>query len=332
MSPAGRLATCASISVVALAATVGIPSAVAGGKVPPGSGIDAAPVSVPGSELAYVTRRAGRDTKLVETFPGGLGVVRKARLAGRFSVPVVANDGSPSGLSPDGRTLVLTKPRRTLGGGTTTLAVVDVRRLRIRRVLNLRGNFSFDAISPDGRTMFLIRYADARDPTQYSVRAYDLGARRMIPGRIVDPSEPDEDMSGFPMTRAIGLDGRWAYTLYDGSEHPFIHALDTERREAVCIDMDMLAGRSNGIADLKLRPSDSRLDVLAGTQVLASVDTSTHEVIPRRAAARPPAASDEAGFPWLVIAGPTAALMLLAAVGRRRSTARTRVRAARSDA
>ena len=58
MSPAGRLATCASISVVALAATVGVPSAVAGGKVPPGSGIDAAPVSVPGSELAYVTRRA----------------------------------------------------------------------------------------------------------------------------------------------------------------------------------------------------------------------------------------------------------------------------------
>jgi hypothetical protein len=325
MSPAGRLAASASISVVALAAMVGVPSAVAGGKVPPSSGIDAAPVSAPGSKLAYVTHRAGRDTKLVETFSGGLGVVRRARLAGRFSVPVVANDGSPSGLSADGQTLVLTQPRRVLPGGTTTLAVVDVRRLRIQRVLNLRGNFSFDAISPDGRTMFLIRYADPRDPTQYSVRAYDLAARRMLPGRIVDPSEPDEDMSGFPMTRAMGVDGRWAYTLYDGTEHPFIHALDTERSEAVCIDMDLLAGRSNGLGDLKLRPSDGRLDVLAGTEVLASVDTSTHELIPRRAAARTPVASDEAGLPWLVIAAPTAALLLLAAVGRRRFATRTAV-------
>jgi hypothetical protein len=82
--------------------------------------------------------------------------------------------------------------------------------------------------------------------------------------------------------------------------------------------MDMLAGRSNGLAGLTLRPSDGRLDVLAGTQVLASVDTSTHEVIPRRAAARPPAAADEAGLPWLVIAAPTAALLLLAVFGRRR--------------
>jgi hypothetical protein len=323
MSPAGRLATLASISLVALAAVVGVPSALAGGKIPPSSGVDAAPVSAPGSELAYVTRRAGRDTKLVETFPGGLGVVRRARLAGRFSVPVVANDGSSSGLSADGRTLVLTRPGGVRRSGITTLAVVDVRRLRIRRVLRLRGNFSFDAISPDGRTMFLIRYADVRDPTQYSVRAYDLGAWRMLPGRIVDPSEPDEDMSGLPMTRATGLDGRWAYTLYDGSEHPFIHALDTERRQAVCIDMDMLAGRSNGIADLKLRPSDGRLDVLAGAQVLASVDTSTHDVIPRRRAPRSPADPEEAGFPWLAIAAPTAALLLLAAVGRRRLVSRT---------
>jgi hypothetical protein len=326
MSPTGRLAAGASISVVALAAAVGVPSAVAGGKVPPSSGIDAAPVSAPGSELAYVTRRVGRDTKLVETFPGGLGVVRRARLAGRFSVPVVANDGSPSGLSADERTLVLVKPRRAARRDTTSLAVVDVRRLRIRRVLHLPGNFSFAAISRDGRTMFLIHYTDPRDPTRYSVRAYDLGARRMLPGRIVDPSEPDEDMSGFPMTRAMGLDGRWAYTLYDGTEHPFIHALDTERREAVCIDMDMLAGRSNGIADLMLRPSDGRLDVLAGAQVMASVDTSTHELIRRRAAARPPAATEEADFPWLLIAAPTAALLLLAAVGRRRLVTRTAAR------
>jgi hypothetical protein len=322
MSTEARLLASIAISFAALTAVAAVPPAAVAAAGPPVSGIDAAPVSAPGSDLGYVTRRAGRDTKLVETFPSGLGAVRSVRLAGKFSVPVVAYDGSPSGLSADGRTLVLINPRNSLRRRTTTLAVVDARRLRMRRVLKLRGNFSFDAISPDGRTMFLIRYANPRDPTQYSVRAYDLRADRMLPGRIVDPSEPDEDMRGFAMTRATGAGGRWAYTLYDGNEHPFIHALDTVDRRAVCIDMDMLAGRPSGLADLKLRPSEGRLEVLAGARILAAIDTSTHEVIPPRPKARKRAASkDEAGFPWLPIAAPTAVLILLAAVGARRLTA-----------
>jgi hypothetical protein len=323
MSAQGRLLGSIAISVAAFAAAAAAPPAVGAAVKGFVIGVDAAPVSAPGGDVAYVTRRIGRDTKLIETASGGLGAVRSVRLAGRFSVPVVAYDGSPSGLSADGRTLVLINPRTSLRRRTTTLAIVDASSLRLRRVLKLHGNLSFDAISPDGRTLFFIRYTNPRDTTQYSVRAYDMRTQRMLPGRIVDPSEPDEDMSGLPMTRATGPDGRWAYTLYDGNEHPFIHALDTVRRSAVCIDMDMLAGRPNGIGDLKLRPSGDRLDVLAGTQVLASVDTSTHELIRRVARRQHPRPEEEASFPWLLIAGPTAALMLLAAVGRRRSATRT---------
>ena len=323
MSTERRLLGSIAIAVAVFATTAAAPPAAGAAVKGFVIGVDAAPVSAPGGEVAYVTRRAERDTKLIETAPGGLGGVRSVRLTGRFSVPVVAYDGSPSGLSADGRTLVLINPRNSLRRRTTTLAIVDARRLRMRRVLKLQGNLSFDAISPDGRTLFFIRYANPRDTTQYSVRAYDLRTPRMIPGRIVDPSEPDEDMSGFPMTRATGPDGRWAYTLYDGNEHPFIHALDTVRRSAVCIDMDMLAGRRDGIAELRLRPGGGRLDVLDGAVVLASVDTSTHEVIPRRTPARRPAAPEDASFPWLPIAAPTAALLLLAAVGRRRLLTRT---------
>ncbi len=93
-----------------------------------------------------------------------------------------------------------------------------------------------------------------------------------------------------------------------------MHALDTELRTAVCIDLD--TARACAASALELH--GGRLDVLAGAQVLAGVDTSTHEVIPRRAAARPPAAPDEAGFPWLAIAAPTAALLLLAVFSGRR--------------
>jgi hypothetical protein len=327
MSAAGRLTTSLSISLGALAAMAAVPPAAAAAVGPPVIGVDAAPVSAPGSDVAYATRRAGNDTRLVATAPGGPAQTRTLQLAGRFAVPVVAYDGSADGLSADGRTLVLIDPRNSLRRRSTKLAVVDARRLRLRRVLRLPGNFSFDAISPDGRTMYVIEYLSPRDITSYAVRAYDLRARRLLPRPIVDPSEPDEDMSGFPITRTRGVDGRWAYTLYDGNEHPFIHALDTERRSAVCIDMDMLAGRRTGISELKLLPGGGRLDVVDGTKVLASVDTTTHEVIPRPVrparAADPPGDANGGGFPWLPIAAPTAALILLAAVGRRRLSTRT---------
>ena len=74
--------------------------------------------------------------------------------------------------------------------------------------------------------------------TAYAVRAYDMRARRLFQEPVVDPSEPDEDMSGVPLSRVSDAEGRWAYTLYSGHEHPFVHALDTERRTAVCIDLD----------------------------------------------------------------------------------------------
>ena len=47
-------------------------------------------------------------------------------------------------------------------------------------------------------------------------------------------------MTGVPVTRLPSPDGRWDYTLYQSAEHPFVHALDTQRRTAVCIDLDDL--------------------------------------------------------------------------------------------
>jgi hypothetical protein len=243
-------------------------------------------------------------------------VLRSLRLKGNFSVPAVAYDGSPSGLSADGRTLVLISPRAHFPRASTTFAVIDAKRLRLRRHIRLRGDFSFDAISPDGRLVYLINYLSKSDFTKYAVRAYDMRARRLLRDPVVDPSEPEEDMSGLPMSRVSDAEGRWAYTLYSGRKHPFVHALDTERRTAVCIDLDDV----HSLSGLELH--GDRLDVLGGSGgVVASIDTSTHEVIPRPAKRTPATEETAAGIPWLLIAGPTAALMLLAAVGRRRRTA-----------
>ena len=53
-------------------------------------------------------------------------------------------------------------------------------------------------------------------------------------------------MRGQPLSRAMSPDGRWAYTLYDGNgETPFVHALDTSRATARCIDLDAIGGDEN---------------------------------------------------------------------------------------
>ena len=111
-------------------------------------------------------------------------------------------------------------------------------------LLRLRGDFSFDAISPKGRWIYLIHYVSPQDPTRYLVRAYDLQHGRLLTKPVVDPSEQGEKMRGNPLSRAASPDGRWAYTLYDGAgEAPFIHALDTSGRTARCVDLDALAGK-----------------------------------------------------------------------------------------
>jgi hypothetical protein len=279
----------------------------------PAVGVDARPLSAPGGELEYTTERAGRSTRLIESARYG-GPLRTRRLRDVYSIPAVAYDGSPSGLSADGRTLVLISPRTRIPRKRTTFVVVDARRLRVRREIRLRGDFSFDAISPDGRLMYLIHYLNPRDVTKYAVRAYDMRAGRLFRRPVVDPSEPDEDMSGIPVTRVE--DGRWAYTLYDGGKHPFVHALDTERRTAVCIDIDGVHKVWGASLDLRA----GRLDVVgAGGRTLARIDTRSHELIPsrRRASSEPDASTS-----WLPIAAPTVALLLLAAATRRRLAAK----------
>jgi hypothetical protein len=312
-----------------LATAAATPSAAAADGLP-ANGVDAAPVSAPGGSVEYLTRRAEsgtrrRATLVVARERGSERVLRRLRLPGNFAVPAVAYDGSAAGLSADGRTLILIRPRSGFPRSDTTLAVLDAKRLRPLRVLTLRGDFSFDAVSPHGELMYLIQYVSPRNPNRYAVRAYDLRARRLLPGPVVDPREASEPMDGIPVTRATSPGGRWAYTLYDSAEHPFIHALDTEHRRAVCIDLLSVAGRGIWGLRLDVGPGGSPLTVEAGSRVLASVDTRTFKVTEAGAGRRASAPGSGGTAPWL-FAG--AVVLLLVAVGlvggrRRRSGRRS---------
>ena len=114
--------------------------------------------------------------------------------------------------------------------------VMDTRHLRMTRRVSLRGDFSLDAVSPDGRTAYLIEYPYPKNPQRYRVRALNLVTGRLFLKPVLDPAKPNEKMNGSPITRVSSSSGRFAYTLY-GAKHPFIHALDTARRTARCIDL-----------------------------------------------------------------------------------------------
>jgi hypothetical protein len=156
-------------------------------------------------------------------------------MRGYLGVPVVGSDGTTEGVSADGRTLVLAS---TPGiSRSTQFAVVDTKTLRLRRVA-LRGSWSYDAISPDGKTLFLIEYLSTGATPPYRVRAYDVEARRLLTRIVVDRVEKASVMYGQPVTRATSSDGRWTYTLYARARStPFVHALDTVRGQARCIFM-----------------------------------------------------------------------------------------------
>jgi hypothetical protein len=190
----------------------------------------------------------------------------------------------------------------------------------------LRGDFTLDAISPDGALLYFVHYLSRRDITRYEVRAYDVAERRLLPDPVVDPDEAGESMRGTPLARASSADGRWAYTLYDGNgEHPFVHALDTVAATAVCVDLHDLAGRDD-LWTMRLATAPSgqvQVRSEAGRTLFAIDPESFAVTVP--AAARPrartnerPRRADSGGAPlWLAAAGVLGLGMLAAAVRRR---------------
>jgi len=284
-------------------------------------------VTVPGATARFVTLWSGKRSTVVARVRRNGGRIDRSRLLqGTFTIPAVAYDGSASGLSADGSVLVLIQPRVSFPRARTSFAVLDARRLRLLKVLRLHGDFSFDAISPSGNRIYLINYLSPTDATKYAVRAYDVQAGRLLPEPVVDPHEADEQMRGQPISRAMSPDGRWAYTLYDGNgKTPFVHALDTSRATARCIDLDALEGEKYlwGLR-LSVGAGGKRLVVRNGLAPELVVNTETFAVS-KPPQPRPIATARQASSPiWAWAAGASALALALVAAGLVGATRRHR--------
>jgi hypothetical protein len=262
----GSVPRIVAIAFVALAAAGGAWAAL------PGMGTARSVKSPDGKLVFRAVWKKGRTTVVLAR---DARTVDTARLHGNFGFPAPTNTGQGEGLSHDGRTLVL-----AASGSFGRFAVLDARTLHVRRMIRLRGQFTYDALSPTASTLYLIQHTANGPVDRYSVRAYDLAKARLLKQIIFDTRERSSLMTGAAIIRATGPTGRWVYTLYGRSNGTlFVHALDTVDRHAVCIDLPRVA--PNAVWNVGMKLASGRLTVRNRTARVAVIDTRNLRVVRR---------------------------------------------------
>jgi hypothetical protein len=156
---------------------------------------------------------------------------------GTWRLPTIGDDPAPVGLSGDASTQVLVEA--AAGSATASasrFAVVPASLRGKPQVITLPGQFDYDAISTDGRELYVVEHLAGPPTGHYQVRQVDVATGALQAGVIADKRNLDEAMGGYPLGQ-LRLNGGLVATLYAGDEHPFIHALHTLEGFAFCIDL-----------------------------------------------------------------------------------------------
>jgi hypothetical protein len=231
------------------------------------------------SAVRYVALPAAMTTTVAAVRTSDGRVLRYATIRGAFGIPLVAFDGTAEGISSDGKTLVLAD----VGArpDETRFAVLSTKTLRLRKAVTLPGLWAYDALSPNGRTLYATQYLGTGANARYNVRSVSLVTGEPVGGAIIDRREPDEEMNGSPWARTRSANGAWAYTLYAKPNGTgFVHALDTAKRRAFCVDLPWRTSVQR-LAAVRLSLADGGRSLeLAkrGGNRLAVVDTTTFKV------------------------------------------------------
>ncbi len=280
------MATTRALIGTAAAALLGflVPATAHAAGATPGVALGGDGASWQGHTQRFVTVRSASGTLVTELRRAGGATLHSRTIAGRFGIPIVAYDGRTEQVPATSPVMVVAErtppdalPRHT------SFVVLSTRDLHVVRRITLGGAFAFDALSPDGATMYLTQHGSRAHITRYTVRAYDIRAGRLLPGVIADRTNHEWRMDGMPATRLQTRDGAFAYTLYQGGEDgAFIHALDTRARTAHCIDIPDMQNRDVMSMRLRLRDGGHRLVVVSGAHAVAAVDTRTFALLPAR--------------------------------------------------
>jgi hypothetical protein len=268
------------LAVVVAALVAALPAAAVGPWLWTANG--GAGIATADGSVHYVARVSASRTTVSAVRSSDGRRLRALTVPGRWGLQAVTVRGALTGLSGDGRLLVLAPPTRGEPASVSTFMLVGAPDLRSLGTISLRGDFSLDAVSPNGRTLYLIQHLTGVDSTRYQVRAYDLRTRTLVRRPVADKRQAGWIMHGFPMARASTPNGSRVYTLYrNDANYPFVHALDTVRRTAVCIGLPLSWTDPELLSDVTLSLRDgARTLVVDGSQLRAPIriDTRTFRI------------------------------------------------------
>jgi hypothetical protein len=193
------------------------------------------PLGTPSPSWTHLYAITGK--ALADIDPRTGATLHTLALPGAYGLPPATMTGVPGGLSQDGRWLVLQAFDTTSKiPSATHFLLIDTSYAKAPQQIDLQGFFNFDAVSNDGRRIFVIQYVTN---TEYFVRRYDVGAGQLYENVIFDKADGSTAMGGLRLGGVPSRDGQWLYSAYVRQDKSsFIHALALDDSGiAYCVDL-----------------------------------------------------------------------------------------------
>lgn len=209
-----------------------------------------------------VTHQSGTTTvAMLDLSNGGTAPARSLSFDGDF-VARSQFDGSPGGLSSNGRWLALVAPtlQQTDGSLRSRFAIVDTALAAQPRLVDLPGSFFLVAIADDGASLYLQENLPADHPIERRWRVYDLGRGDLIEARPA----AGPPVAGFPFgLGATSPDGKARADLYPVGRDisaPVLQLLRLDQRAAANVALPewMFSGGEDQLGWSLVFASDGR--------------------------------------------------------------------------
>lgn len=207
--------------------------------------------------LLYATESRDGATKTilrVIALPSGKEI-RSFTLAGDLRVTTAGAD-EPSGLTPDGKSIVLRRfPVQIDGQWRSPFAVVDIATGQMTGSADLRATATYGYVGYAGGILYVGQYGDG----PALMRAYDVSAQRFLPDPVF--TGWDGRAQGYRTAFQPSADGRWLFAVDSGSPTtnctstdgpackpntvaPHVVALDlmTRRAARIALPADQISG------------------------------------------------------------------------------------------
>jgi DNA-binding beta-propeller fold protein YncE len=191
------------------------------------------PLGTPASDWSryYIVTQLTGSAQLKAIDPASGRTIAQVTVPAGYSLPNIAFQGPTAGISPNGQWLALTQSSPSV----TNFLVGSSSLKESFKTIRVNGDFVFDALSNDGKSLYLIQ--KMKDANHYQVRLYDVTAGSLTAQPVADKREPTEPMNGIRGDSAADPAGSYVYTVYIRAGGPFIHALPLGQPFAWCIDL-----------------------------------------------------------------------------------------------